>query len=423
VKRSNPRRTLRIAIQLLLFLTAACHGPARTPAPAAHPRYSPRTVIVLGVDGFARRYFDADSAPALHALARTGVIADAMIPSFPSFTFPNFYTLATGLYPDHTGIVNNNFIDPAHDSMFSYKRPIAREGYWWGGEPIWVTAQKHGVRSATMFWVGSEAPVQGVRPWSWSLYDHALPFAARVDRMLSWLDRAPADRPRLIMGYFEQPDMSGHEHGPDSPETRAAVLGVDSAVSRLIAGLSSRQLYDSVDIIIVADHGMAAVDTSRVVYLDDVVDSANVRVVNLSPLLLIAARDGNQRALLARLRTLPHVTAWLKERVPARMHYGTNVRITPIVGVADVGWTIAWRHGATLTGGGAHGYDNASAEMQAIFLAHGPDFRPGRTIGAFPNVDLYDLLARLLGIDPAPNDGSIAPFEPVLRQALTRPRR
>ncbi len=372
-------------------------------------------MIVLGFDGFARRYLDTDSAPALHALARTGVTGHGMIPSFPTITFPNFYALATGLYPDHSGIVNNRFFDPAFDSAFEYKKPVAHEAYWWGGEPIWVTATKQGAPAATMFWVGSDAAVSGMRPELWHSYDHAIQFSARVDTMLAWLDLPAPARPRLVMGYFEEPDMQGHRHGPDAPETHEAVLRVDSALAQLVSGLQARKRYDSVDIIIVADHGMAQISPDHVVYLDDVVDSASVNVVTLSPNLSISARDNDNDALLARLRKLPHVSAWKKADVPARLHYGASVRVTPIVAVADPGWMIAWRHGKVFDGLGEHGYDNASPDMRALFLARGPDFRPGTTIDDFPNVDVYDLLARLLGITPAPNDGSLAPFLPVLR--------
>jgi predicted AlkP superfamily pyrophosphatase or phosphodiesterase len=406
----------RVAFAVALLGASACHG-ASPHAPGAElsPRGSKRTVIVLGFDGFARRYLDADSAPALHALARGGVTARGMIPSFPTITFPNFYALATGLYPDHSGIVNNRFFDPAHDSAFEYKKPVAHESYWWGGEPIWVTATKQGAPAATMFWVGSDAPVNGVRPTLWHSYDHAVQFSARVDTLLAWLDLPAEQRPRLVMGYFEEPDTQGHRHGPDSPETYQAVLRVDSALAQLVSGLQARKLYDSVDIVIVADHGMAQVSPAQVVYLDDVVDSASVNVVTLAPNLSISARDGDNDALLAKIKTLPHVTAWKKGDVPARLHYGTSARVTPIVAVTDPGWMIAWRHGKPLDVLGEHGYDNANPLMRALFLAHGPDFKGGSTIDDFPNVDVYDLLARLLRVTPAPNDGTLAPFAPVLR--------
>jgi predicted AlkP superfamily pyrophosphatase or phosphodiesterase len=371
---------------------------------------------VLGFDGFARRYLDADSAPALHAFARGGVTtARGMIPSFPTVTFPNFYALATGLYPDHSGIVNNRFYDPEYESEFVYKDPIAREAHWWGGEPIWVTATKQGVLAATMMWVGSDVPIAGIRQSHWHAYDHSLAFDARIDTLLAWIDLPVGERPRLLMGYFEEPDTQGHRHGPDGAETREAVLRVDSALARLMRGLEQRKILDSVDIVIVADHGMAAVSSERVVHLDDAVDSASVNAVNLTPNLMIGARDGNDDALLARLETLPHLTVWKKSDVPARLHYGTNPRITPIVGVMDAGWMLEWRNAKPYGDGGEHGYDNAVLDMRALFLARGPDFRAGATITEFPNVDVYDLLARLLGITPAPNDGSLAPFTPVLR--------
>jgi predicted AlkP superfamily pyrophosphatase or phosphodiesterase len=411
---ATSRMLRRVMLAVVLLGAAACTRAAPRPAPA--PQSRSRTVIVLGFDGFAGRYLDSDSAPALHALARTGVTTTrGMIPSFPTVTFSNFYALATGLYPDHSGIVNNRFYDPAYDSEFVYKDPIAREAHWWGGEPIWLTAEKQGARSATMFWVGSDAPIDGMHPSRWHSYDRTIAFSARVDSLLAWLDLPADQRPRLLMGYFEEPDMQGHRHGPDAPETREAVLRVDSALARLVSGLESRKLYDSVDIIVVADHGMSAISPERVVYVDDAVDSVAVNVVNLTPNLMIGARDGDNDALLARLRKLPHLTVWKKQDVPARLHYGTNPRITPIVGVLDDGWMLEWRHAKQYGDGGEHGYDNAVPNMRALFVAHGPDFRPGLAIAEFPNVDVYDLLAYVLGLTPAPNDGELAPFRPVLR--------
>ena len=412
-----PRIPLRRSALLVLVLAVtACSRATPHPAPTPVPAPHARAVIVLGFDGFARRYLDSDSAPALHALARNGVTTTrGMIPSFPTVTFPNFYALATGLYPDHSGIVNNRFYDPAYDSEFVYKDPIAREAHWWGGEPIWVTAEHQGVRTGTMFWVGSDAAIHGTHPSHWHSYDRTFAFSARVDTLLAWLDLPAAERTRLLMGYFEEPDMQGHRHGPDGAETREAVMRVDSALGRLVRGLEVRKLYDSVDVIVVADHGMSAISPERVVYLDDVVDSARVNIVNLTPNLMISARDGDTDALLARLKKLPHLAVWKKQDVPTRLHYGTSARITPIVGVVDDGWMLGWRHAKPYDAGGEHGYDNAVPNMRALFLARGPDFRPGSTLSEFPNVDIYELLARLLGINPAPNDGTLAPFLPVLR--------
>jgi len=395
------------------ILVAALFLPATLTAQAAPARRP--TVIVLGFDGFARRYLDEDSVPTFHAVAKDGVTGDAMIPSFPSVTFPNFYTLATGLYPSHTGIVNNVFYDPAFDTVFVFVRPIAREGRWWGGDPIWNTADRQGKRSATMFWVGSEAPVGGHQPTYWQLFDAKVPFDARVAQVLAWLDLPDSTRPDLIMAYFQEPDHTGHDKGPGSPEVRAAVLGVDSALAQLVAGLKQRGLYDKTNLVLVADHGMSAIGPERVVYLDDVVDSASVKVISLSPLLMVEPRDGKSAPLLERLRKLPHVSVWPRDSVPARLHYSGNPRISSVVGVADDGWTIAWRHGRPMTLGGAHGYDNAAKSMQALFIARGPGFKGGTTVAPFENVNIYALLAHLLGVTASPNDGSLAPFVAVLR--------
>jgi predicted AlkP superfamily pyrophosphatase or phosphodiesterase len=266
-----------------------------------------------------------------------------------------------------------------------------------------------------MFWVGSEVEIDSVRPTRWKPFDAKVPFDARVDTVLSWLDVTGPQRLSLITLYFDEPDHTGHDFGPDSPKTAAAAARADSALGRLVQGLRARGKYDSVNLIVVSDHGMSQLSPERVVYLDDVVDTASVRITSLSPDLMLTPRDGDAPALLAKIRKLPHVSSWLKADVPERLHYNEGRRITPVVAVADDGWTIAIHGARRGPGGGAHGYDNANASMRAIFVAHGPAFRQGVTMQSFPNVDVYDLLAKLLNLKPAPNDGTAAPFAPVLR--------
>ena len=376
------------------------------------PRPSP--VIVVAFDGFARRLLDEDSAPTFHAVARDGVTG-ALIPSFPTVTFPNFYTLASGLTPDHSGMVNNEFYDRGFDTTFVYTQPIAKEARWWSGEPIWVTAGRQGLRTATMFWVGSDAPIGGHFPTYWLGYDARVQYDARMRTVLRWLDLPDSLRPRLMMVYFDEPDHTEHRHGPESPETQAQILRVDSALAILVDGLKARGVYDSVNLLIVADHGMAATSTDRIVYLEDAgVDSASVRTLSTGTFLMIESRTGADAALLAKLRTLPHLTVWPKDSIPDRLRYGKNPRVARIVGTVDDGWLVLWRHNKTPIGGN-HGYDNADTMMRAVFIAHGPAFRAGAMIGAVPNVNFYDLLAHLLGIVAAPNDGALAPFAEALR--------
>ncbi|MGH7669656.1 MAG: ectonucleotide pyrophosphatase/phosphodiesterase [Gemmatimonadaceae bacterium] len=320
---------MRARFTLLIALVVAACTPsvARTPAIAVTGPTGRPPLIVVGVDGFRRSYYETDSLPVLHAIGRTGVVSDWMIPSFPTLTFPNFNALATGLYPEYSGIVNNRFYDPELHALFALGSASVREARWWWGEPIWVTAAKHGDRTGVYFWVGSKAPIDGDRPTFWKPYDGTVPFDARVDQVLAWLDLPAARRSAL----------------------------------------------------------------------------------------LIQARDGNNAAPLTRLRRLPHVRVWLKADVPPRLHYNEGPRIPAIVGVADDGWTIAWRHGRPLRMRGEHGFDNADTSMRALFVAHGPAFRAGTTLAAFPNVDVYDLLAHLLNVPPAPNDGTLAPFVQILR--------
>jgi len=367
------------------------------------------------MDGFRRSYLDTDSLPTLHALEREGVTAQAMIPSFPTATFPNHYTIVTGLYPEHHGIVGNTIYDPEYHELFTMSNAASKESRWWGGQPIWITAEKQGEHAASMFWVGSEVAIDGIRPTRWKPYDGKMTFDARVDTVLSWLDLKGPERLSLITLYFDEPDHTGHESGPDSPRTAEAAARTDSAIGRLVQGLRDRGMYDKVNLVLVSDHGMSQLSPDRVVYLDDVVDTASIRITSLSPDLMITPRDGDAPALLAKIRKLPHVSAWLKADVPARLHYNEGRRITPIVAVADDGWTIAIHGERRGPSGGAHGYDNANASMNAIFIARGPAFERDVTMPSFPNVDVYDLLAKLLHLQPAPNDGSVAPFSAVLR--------
>ncbi|MEO7218811.1 MAG: ectonucleotide pyrophosphatase/phosphodiesterase [Gemmatimonadaceae bacterium] len=411
------KKTYRaIAASVAITLTvvvSACATSSVPVASTASPVSTPQ-VILVSMDGFRRSYLDADSVPTLHALGREGVTAQAMIPSFPTLTFPNHYTIVTGLYPEHHGIVGNTIYDPEFRALFTMSNAASKESRWWGGQPIWVTAEKQGEHAASMFWVGSEVEIDGVRPTKWKPFDATVTFAARVDTVLSWLDLAGAQRLSLITLYFDEPDHTGHEFGPDSPKTAAAAARTDSALGRLVTGMRRRGVYDKVNLIVVSDHGMSQLSPDRVVYLDDVVDTASIRITSLSPDLMITPRDGDAAALLAKIKKLPHVSAWLKADVPERLHYNEGRRITPVVAVADDGWTIAIHGGRRGPGGGAHGYDNANASMNAIFVAHGPAFKHGVTMQSFPNVDVYDLLAKLLRLKPAPNDGSLQPFLSVL---------
>lgn len=385
------------------------------------------TVILVSLDGFRYDLFSRAPTPNLDRIAAEGVKARWMVPTFPTKTFPNHYTEVTGLYPEHHGIVGNTMYDPVFDAWFHLgDRDAVTNPRWWGGEPIWVTAEEQGQHAGTVFWPGSEAPIDGVRPSRWLRYDSRMSFRARVDTVLSWLQLPRAQRPTFLTLYFDQPDHAEHEDGPDSPGAAAAVARVDTTVGWLLDGLSARGLLDQVNIIVTSDHGFAPTSPDRVVYLDDYVDLAPLRVVTWGPVAEIGAQDGSptvvQRAL-AKLRGAdPHMRVYAKADVPARLHFSHNRRIPPVVAIADVGWMIESHAGMRRMGRhflrGNHGWDNAAPEMRAIFLARGPAFRKGDTVPAFANVHLYDLMCRVLGLRPATNDGSLDSVRAVLADSV-----
>jgi len=403
-------------IRRLLLALAAFFALAAPTLAAERPQ-----VVLISIDGFRADYALRDHSPTLRALAGEGAWApEGMRPSFPSNTFPNHYTLVTGLRPDHHGISDNTLFDAARPGVkFSMgARDQVQDGFWWdGGEPVWVTAEKAGVKTATMFWPGSEAEIHGVRPSVWSIYEEALPYADRVDRLLGWLDLPKAERPRFMTLYFEAVDTQGHRFGPDSPELNAAIERVDAALAQLVAGLKARGLYARINLVVVADHGMAETSPERVVFLDDVTPLDTVTVVTAGwTTSLIPLTPAAETALVGKH---PHFECWRKGEMPARFHYGTNARIPPIICLSETGWVVTTRARNTerpmTRTGGSHGADPDDVRMRALFVARGPSIRPGMRLPVFDNVSVYPLLMTLLGLTPRPNDGDPAATAPALR--------
>ncbi|MGA7297854.1 MAG: ectonucleotide pyrophosphatase/phosphodiesterase [Rhodanobacteraceae bacterium] len=422
---------LAVSLAMLLAGCAMQSGTrvSSSPASAVHaaqPTQAARTpLLLISIDGYRSDYLQRKQSPTLSSMAANGVRAKAMQPSFPSLTFPNHYTLVTGLYPDHQGIVNNTMYDSKLGKFSLRNRKAVETPQWWAeGEPIWVTADRQGLKTGTMFWPGSEARIHGLRPDYWHLFDGRVTPAQRVDQILAWLDLPAAQRPTFLTLYFDDVDHAGHEYGPDTDQVDAAIRKVDSAISRLVTGLRARGLYQNINIIVVSDHGMASVPKGHLVIMDDLIDLSHVRAVSMGILAGFNPKPGYadsiSRKLLGRH---DHMTCWKRKDIPARFHYGSNPRIPDISCLADVGWQISNRgylkRRKRPMSLGEHGYDNASPLMRALFIAHGPAFRKGATIAEFPNVDVYPLMTQLLRIKPQPNDGSIAPFEGALKAGST----
>jgi predicted AlkP superfamily pyrophosphatase or phosphodiesterase len=365
-------------------------------------------VVLISLDGFRWDYNKLYKTPNLNKLAMDGVKTDRLIPSFPTKTFPNHYTIATGLYPDHHGLVDNSF--PAKDLGLFYRmgdRTAVENPAFYEGEPVWVTAEKQGVKSASFFWVGSEAPVGGMHPSYWKKYDGTVTYQARIDTVIKWLGYPSEKRPELVTLYFDEPDLTSHDFGPVSAETGKVVFSLDSLVGVIRMKLSTLPYAKKINLIILSDHGMGEISQDRYINIKKVVPNRMIASISGgNPVYLINPAEGKRDSVLYFLNSVKGMKAWRKSQVPARWNYGTNPRIPEIVVVADSSWSLGTRPEASSKKGGAHGYDNSNSDMFSIFYAAGPAFKKNYKISELNNTDIYNLICRILGIKPSENDGN-----------------
>jgi predicted AlkP superfamily pyrophosphatase or phosphodiesterase len=409
---------------LILFLAAVCD--AQSPAsvievpnpPNAAAQQVKHYVILVSLDGFRYDYADKYGATSLLAMAARGASTpDGMIPSFPTLTFPNHYSIATGLYPDHHGIVANSFYDPARKETYAYSNPkMVTDGSWYGGTPLWVLAEQQGMRAACFFWPASEAEIQGKRPSYYLAYNDAVPNEARVDQVLAWLKLPAEKRPHFITLYMSEPDHSGHQYGPDAQETAAAAHHVDEMVGKLSVGIAATAL--PVDLIVLADHGMEKLQGGWL-SLDQWADLSNFET---SGALLYPKSEQDAEQAYESLRgASDKFKVYRRANVPAYLHFNSNPREGDPVVVPTGPYAITAR--TPSAGGwprpppvGGHGYDpRGMSSMKAIFYAEGPDIRAGVKLASFKNVDVYPLIAKILGLTIGPIDGQLAPLRGMLK--------
>ncbi|KAG5985988.1 hypothetical protein E4U54_005681 [Claviceps lovelessii] len=412
------------------------------------------TTIILSLDGFRADFLHRGITPRLSALVAEGVSPPYMTPSFPSLTFPNHYTLATGLYPEAHGIVGNTFWDPQLQAEFYYTDPARSldEKWWQAGEPFWVSAEKQGIRTAVHMWPGSEAPIQGIFASIVDKFNGKEALDNKVSRILGFLDlpgpstlppspksveeptttSTEDTRPQLIAAYVPNVDADGHKYGPNSTEINSTIRSVDTMLGNLFHGLQARNLSHIVNIIVVSDHGMATTDTSRLLQLEDLVDTSKIEHMDGWPLYGLRPKlDQDIPLLYAQLQekaaTNPHFDVYLRdENMPPEYHFSRNNRVAPLWIVPKTGWAIVQKHEldveqAKLSGQvyhprGLHGYNHSDPLMRAIFVARGPAFpHPANTmIEPFQNINVYNILCDTLGITPRPNNGTLRlPFHPI----------
>ena len=372
--------------------------------------------VIISLDGLRWDYLDAYDVPFMQQLAREGVKA-VMQPSFPSKTFPNHYTLATGLTPDHHGIIANTFWDREKGVEFSLGNKVTRaDGKYYGGDPVWLTAKHQGVKTATVFWVGSDVAIHGEHPTYWRDYQtQQLDFEGRVDEILRLLKMPEKDRPHLVMAYFEEPDRSGHNYGPMNRLTRRAMEDMDRLLSLMWTRIQMLPIASQVNLIITGDHGMTSVDPKRFVDIDDVLPKHwYTRFCNDYPTLIYASAPQYIDSICEAMQHVDHVRAWKAADIPAYLAYGTNKNMGDVIVLPDVGWLFADKPSGKQRG--SHGFDHTAADMQVGFRAIGPDFKVGyEKPDRFRNVCLYPLLCYLLGVTPSPNDGNLDEVRDMLR--------
>jgi alkaline phosphatase D len=374
-------------------------------------------VLLVSLDAFRWDYSKLYNTPNLNKLAKDGVKADRMYSSFPTVTFPNHYSIVTGLYPDHHGLINNSF--PAPDLGLYFRmgdRTAVENPSFYGGEPVWVTAEEQGVRSASFFWVGSEAPIGGMHPTYWKKYDESVTYEARIDTVVKWLGYPPEKRPELVTLYFDEPDATSHTFGPVSPQTGKIVERLDSLMGVLRTKLSTLPEARKINLIILSDHGMSTVSSEKYINIKSLVPGRMIASISGgNPVYLINPSEGKRDSVLYLLNKSKGMKAWSKSQLPPKWHYGTNPRIPEIVVVADSSWSIGTRSDGSAVRGGAHGYDNSNSDMFSIFYAAGPSFRKNYKFKELNNIDIYNLICKILDIKPAKNDGDPAHIRDMLR--------
>jgi len=383
-------------------------------AAAQHAHY----VVLVSLDGFRWDYAKRDGATHLLALGKHGVWApEGILPSYPSLTFPNHYTIVTGLYPEHHGLVANSFYDETKQARYGISDAKAvTDGSWYSGTPLWSLAESQGMRTACFFWPGSEAKIAGFQPTYYLKFDDKIDDTARIQQVLEWLRLPDADRPHFITLYYSEPDHEGHEFGPDAAETKAAVLKVDGLMGKLKAGLDATGL--PIDLVVVSDHGMARVQGGWIT-LDQFADLTGFD--SAGGLLYGKTEEDRARVYNQLKKASSQFVVYRRKDVPADLNYSQNPREGDPVVIATGPYAIRVHAPSPdkpdqLPISGMHGYDPRKLpEMKASFFAAGPDIVAGKTVAPFENVNLYPWLAHMLGLAPGKTDGSLDVLAGTLR--------
>lgn len=362
-------------------------------------------VLLISFDGFRADYVDWYKTPNLDRIKSDGVMAKQLKPVFPTKTFPNHYSIATGMYVENHGLIGNQFFDKKLNEYYQMKdRNKVEDEKFYGGEPIWTTAEKQGVKTASYFWVGSEAKVGGKYPSIWKKYDQKQSFDARIDSVVKWFNMPLKFRPRLVMLYFHEPDNTGQKYGPHSEKNKLMIESVDRTIGKIFNKLKSLKIYQKLNVIIVSDHGMADISKQKKILLNKYIDTEKIKIEGSGAYALLYSDAKNEiEKSYSRLKQLSNIDVYKKENIPDKWHFKNHHRIKSLLVVAKEGWTILkdeFEGSYYFYSKAAHGYDNDLKSMQAIFFAEGPSFKKNYIIPKINNIDIYPLIAHILNIKP-----------------------
>jgi predicted AlkP superfamily pyrophosphatase or phosphodiesterase len=440
------RKLVLVALATLALFVMLAFGAFKASSRFRHAQSEPTwsngthlfaaTTILISLDGFRADFLNRGLTPALNSFIASGISPRYMLPSFPSVTFPNHFTLVTGLYPESHGIVGNSFWDPEIGAEFYYTDPLrSMEAKWWTAEPLWATAEKQGVRTAVHMWPGSEAHIPPFEPTYLDKFNETEALTTKVARVLELIDLpgdlddanglSPDRRPQLIAAYVPNVDSDGHKYGPNSTEIRATISDVDSMLAIIMDGLYDRNLTEIVNVVVASDHGMATTSNTRLVQLDDLIDLSLVDHIDGWPLRGLRLKNPVRdvpvlyEQLLKESEKSQGFDVYTLDTMPERYHFTNSKRIAPLWIVPRTGWAIVEKEdfdiveaqaaGTIYHPVGLHGYDHEHPLMRAIFVARGPAFphAPNSRVPVFQNTEVYNIVCDSLGIQPHPNNGTL----------------
>uniref|UniRef100_A0A674DZ96 Ectonucleotide pyrophosphatase/phosphodiesterase 1 n=1 Tax=Salmo trutta TaxID=8032 RepID=A0A674DZ96_SALTR len=395
------------------------------------PSFSKPPLILVSMDGFRAGYLKAYGSllPVISKLRTCGTSTSYMRPVYPTKTFPNHYTIVTGLYPESHGIVDNKMYDVTRNASFSLKVPEKFNAKWYQGEPVWLTAMDNNLKSATFFWPGSDVAVNGILP---DFYKTNIPFEERISTIFQWLNLPQGERPDLYTLYMEEPDSAGHRYGPMSSQVIEALLNVDRLLGLLMDGLKQKNLHRCVNLVLLSDHGMEEASCKKAAFVNSYQDNiddftviqgpaARIRPKNLPEDFFSFDYEGLVKNLSCRSPDQP-MRPYLKEHLPKRMHFANNMRIEKAHLYMKPGWQAALQpKEVKYCTGGFHGSDNVFKNMQAIFISYGPGLKYKTQVAPFENIEVYNLLCDLLDVPPAPNNGTHGSLNHLLKNPPHRP--